>query len=176
MYTKGHIGISLLLYAPIMSWLLANGFVGFGIAGFLFVGAFATLPDQDQNVWFLSHRGRSHSIGSAFIFGLSTVLILVLVFTFSAMFLVPLGSIIGVPPMAIIGFFGFISVFTFISHLLADLLTPSGVRVLRPFSDKKYGAGLVYASNPVANIAFWLIGWIAVILVVLLFIGSVLGL
>lgn len=175
MYTKGHIGISLLLYSYPFYYLLFNGFVGFAIVGLLFVGSFSALPDQDQNVWFMEHRGRSHSIGSAIAFGIFTVLILVLLFTFSAMFLVPLGSIIGVPPMAIFGFFGFIATFTFITHLLGDLLTPAGVRILRPFSDKKYGADLVKASNPIANIAFWLIGWGTVILVIVLFVGTVLA-
>ena len=175
MYTKGHIGISLLIFSPIFAYLLFNGFVGFAFIGLLFVGSFSALPDQDQNVSFLSHRGRSHSIGSAIVFGIFTVLILVLLFAFCAMFLVPLGSIIGVPPNVIFGFFGFIAVFTILTHLAADLLNPSGVRVLRPFSDKKYGLGLVYASNSRANLAFWMVGWLSVLLVIVLFVGSILA-
>ena len=174
MYTKGHIGVSLLVYSLILSYLLTNGFIGFAFLGLLFVGAFSTLPDQDQNVSFMSHRGRSHSIGSAFVFAIIVMLILILLFSFTAMFLVPLGSIIGAPPMAVFGFFGFLAFLTIVSHLLADLLTPSGIRLLRPFSDKKYALGLVYADNSAANWFLWLLGWGATILVILLFIGTLL--
>ena len=174
MYTKGHIGVSLLMFSPIFAYLLLNGFTVFAFLGLLFVGAFSTLPDQDQNIWFMSHRGRSHSIGSAFVFAFTVVLILVLLFAFIGLFLVPLGSIIGAPPMAVFGFFGFIAFFTVVSHLMADLLTPSGLRLLRPISDKKFGLGLVYADNPIANVMLWLLGWGATILVLLFFVGTLL--
>lgn len=175
MYTKGHIGVTLILFSPIMFYLMMNGFGVWGVAGLITAGTLSTILDQDQNIPFLTHRGISHSIASAFAVAIFTVIILALIFSFSTMFFVPLGAIIGVPPMVVLGFFGFISFFTIITHLIADLLTPSGVPLLKPFSDKKFGLGLIYASNPVANVAFWLIGWSATILVFLFFIGTVLG-
>ena len=68
MHPKGHLGISLLLYAPIAFFLSVTGQIPFAILGLLLVGAFSTIPDKDMSAPLIQHRGISHSIASALLF------------------------------------------------------------------------------------------------------------
>lgn len=62
MHKPGHLGASLLAYAPLMAVLIAldhslTAFVGLAVAG-----ALAMFPDIDQRIPQLKHRGISHTI------------------------------------------------------------------------------------------------------------------
>lgn len=62
MHKPGHLGASLLAYAPLMALLIAleqplTAFVGLGVAGSL-----AMLPDIDQRLPRIKHRGASHTV------------------------------------------------------------------------------------------------------------------
>lgn len=164
MYPAGHLGISLLLYAPIALFLGLNGFIIFAALGFLMVGAFATLPDKDMNAPILSHRGISHTVASAILFGV--------VVGFVAIFFVPIFSLIGIPAAPVVGFTFFMGAFVVLTHLLGDSITPSGVKPFAPFSSWKISFDYVRAENRVANLVLWAIGWLVTILVFLLVIGS----
>jgi inner membrane protein len=47
------------------------------------------------------------------------------------------------------------------SHILADALTPAGVRPFAPYRDDFYSYDLARASNPIANYALLAVGVLA---------------
>jgi len=51
----------------------------------------------------------------------------------------------------------------FLSHLAGDVITPMGLRPLRPWSRKKYTLDLVYAKIEWANEAFATLGAVALV-------------
>ncbi len=51
----------------------------------------------------------------------------------------------------------------FLSHLAGDVITPMGIRPLRPWSSTRYTLDLVYAKNEWANEAFATIGAVALV-------------
>ena len=167
MYPKGHMGVSLLLYAPIGFFLSVTGQIPFAILGFLMVGAFATIPDKDMNAPLLSHRGRSHSIASALLFGV--------VLAFIAVFLAPLMLTLGLPAVPIIVFVFFIGAFTVMTHLAGDALTPTGVRMFWPISNRRISLGFFLASSTIANWVLWLFGWFMILMTFLLVMGTLFG-
>ncbi len=71
MNRSGHIGISLLAYAPVLGIITAYGYPTIAIfgAGIAFVSSM--LPDKDQKISFLTHRGKSHTLASAGIIGVA---------------------------------------------------------------------------------------------------------
>ena len=70
MYRHGHIGIALLILAPISYALIQSG--QFALTGLLALGVLLIepLPDNDHRIPRLSHRGVSHSLLTAGIIGL----------------------------------------------------------------------------------------------------------
>ncbi len=81
MNRSGHIGFSLLIYAPIFGVLIIAdythlGFLGLGIA---FISSM--LPDKDQKLPLLKHRGASHSLLSALVIG---IIVGITVYAFTA--------------------------------------------------------------------------------------------
>lgn len=150
MYRTGHYGVSLLVYAPVLAVLLALGRTSAALAGGLGMLALAGLPDYDQRVPFLTHRGSTHTLAFAWLVGAALG---------GVFLLVP-----GLPPgtrYALAGFGLFIGVLGITAHLVADVLTPSGVALLWPFSSKRYSLGLVTASNALANYLLFALGVVA---------------
>jgi inner membrane protein len=164
MYPRGHLGISLLLYAPVALFLGVNGFYFFAILGFLMTGAFATIPDKDMNAPLVSHRGISHSIAAALLFGV--------VLSFVAVFFVPVLSLVGIPVAPFVGFVFVIGAWVVLTHLMGDALTPAGIKPFAPISDKEISLGFVRAESSIANLLLWVAGWIVIILVGLLVLGT----
>lgn len=164
MHPKGHLGISLVVYAPIALFLGMNGFYLFAVLGFFMMGAFATIPDNDQRIPVIKHRGLSHSIASALLFGV--------VLGFVAIFFVPLFAMIGIPAGPVVGFAAFIGMFVFLTHLIGDSITPTGIKPFAPISDYKITFGIVKADNTIANLVLWVAGWVMMILVFLLILGT----
>ena len=151
MHREGHIGAALLAYAPLGAVMLALGFDTLALLGAVGAVGLAMLPDYDQRVPGVTHRGPTHTVW----FALTVAVVLAVV-----------GGLAGCStgPLAVVGLaaFGFsLGALTIGSHILADSLTPAGVRPLAPYRDDFYCYDLARASNPVANYALLALGVVA---------------
>ncbi|MFB6069321.1 MAG: metal-dependent hydrolase [Halobacterium sp.] len=144
MYRKGHWGVSLLVFAPVGSVLLALGYGRLAVGGGAVMLWLAMLPDVDVEVPGLSHRGPTHTLAFAGLVGLAFG---------GAGFAV--GTGLGLADRAGLAAFGFgIGALTVVAHLVADALTPMGVAFLWPLSKRRFSLGVVTADSTVGN--YWL--------------------
>lgn len=141
MYIAGHVGAALLCYAPVAAALVSTGQSELAVVGVVVAVAVAGLPDIDHSLP-VNHRGPTHTVwfaaGVALLcgvvgWGVGTV-------TGNA---VVLGGVIG---SAV-----FLSL---LSHLLADSITPMGIRPFAPVSSWHWTFDIVPAANTRANAAF----------------------
>jgi len=148
MYVLGHVGISLLLYAP-LAWAVAVDWPASGGS------AYRTADDRarattgsDTYTDRLDHRGPTHTVWFALGVGLVTALV-------AGVSAVAGGAIVGSshspPPVWVAGWFGTVSTLTVLGHLAGDMLTPMGVWPFRPLSAWHYTAELTPSKNPRAN-------------------------
>lgn len=150
MLALGHAGITLLLYAPIAYVLLVSGKERAMEWGLLVVVLLTPLPDIDMLLPFVAHRGITHSLVAAVCLG---------VVVGGAGWLSSLSSLANGVDRAALGFLvGSLSVG---SHLLGDVITPMGVRLLFPVGETWYTLNLVSAFNLEANGLLFLIGAVA---------------
>lgn len=165
MYKTGHWGAALLVWAPVGSGLLLAGFGGTAIIGGAGVLALSRVPDYDQRIPLVSHRGSTHTLPFALLVGLAL-----------GAGLVALAGGLGITRTAAAGAFGvLVGTLAIGSHLLADALTPSGVAFLWPLSSKRYSLDLVRADNVLANYGLLALGVFAIALVVATISGLSLG-
>lgn len=142
MYKTGHIGAGLAVYSPLAFVLVALGAGNLAVGGAVLVGALAMLPDQDQRVPLIKHRGITHTVWFAFVvggvFGVGGFLY---------------GASTGFLTGLAVGLFGFVlGVLVVGSHVAADALTPMGVKPFAPVRDTEYSFDVAKASNPIANV------------------------
>lgn len=153
MYLLGHLGIALLVFAPIAFVLVRTRRIrpaGFGGAAMLLL---ATAPDVDGYVAGLAHRGLTHTVWAALAVG---ILIAVVGFCCPSW---------GGSCRSRSTTFGFlVGTTSVLNHLLGDLITPMGLRPFYPLSGAQYSLRLVLARNPEANLAFFAVGSAALLL------------
>lgn len=153
MYQLGHYGAALAMFAPVGALLIGTGQTTPAIIGWMSAVAVSTLPDLDSRVPLFEHRGITHTVW--FVILCSGIIGIGVAVVFPAMYLyVTLGVFVGLT-----------------SHLLADVLTPMGIRPFGPIYAQKYTLRLTKARNTIANyviLAFGIIVSIAAI-----YIGSV---
>lgn len=152
MYRSGHLGTSLLVFAP-LGYLLVVA--GYPVAAFV-TGAtmlwLTMLPDVDHRLPLVPHRGPTHSLFFAAAVGGAFAAISAFV-----------GDQFVAFPRADLVSFGFLVGFVAVgAHLLADMLTPSGVPLLWPLSDSTFSLSLSRADNAVVNALLFLLGLAAV--------------
>ncbi|SNR57479.1 metal-dependent hydrolase [Halorubrum vacuolatum] len=148
MHRPGHYGASLIAYSPIGFLTVAIGAVELAVAGAVAAVAAAMVPDWDLRVPFITHRGPTHTVWFALLVGV--------VFGIVAGVL---GASSGTGVALVLGGFGFVvGVSTVIGHLVADALTPAGIRPLAPWRDRRYTFDIAKASNPIANYALFGLG------------------
>jgi len=156
MHREGHIGAALLAYAPVGFVALALGFQGIAVLGAIGAGALAMVPDYDQNVPGISHRGITHTVWFAGLVGL------VLGIAGAAIGLGQDGLLAAVG----LGFFGaVVGSGTMLSHIAADALTPMGVEPYAPIRDDHYTYDVARASNPLANYGLLALGTVVTLVV-----------
>lgn len=165
MHRSGHVGIWLLLYTPVAFVLFAADSPALAVLGGAIIFVVEPLPDRDQRVPLLKHRGFSHTIGFALLVG---VVIGSLGWFVGDQAFVLVGEWLSRSRYAAIGsavansrsavdetfltVFGFaIGTFAILAHLAGDVLTPSGIRPFWPLSDQSFSLSLVQAKNPIAN-------------------------
>jgi len=129
MYRKGHLGISLIVFSPILALLFQNNLALTGLFGLIIILLTANLPDIDIKPpfrYFLTHRGETHTIWFAILIGILSSI------TFSQ---IP-SSFTNLTPVMqfVFGFvFGFIGI---LNHLIGDVITPTGIKPLWPIGPR----------------------------------------
>ncbi|MFB6086653.1 MAG: metal-dependent hydrolase [Halodesulfurarchaeum sp.] len=148
MYRTGHYGAALLVYAPVAFLLLSAGLEGLAALGGAIVLGGAMLPDVDQRLPFVSHRGFTHTIWFALIVGLGLGAVgWIGGFEFGSVRRVGLAA------------FGFVvGTLTVGSHLFADALTPMGIRPFAPFGTDSCSLGVTRAGSPIGNTLLLVLG------------------
>jgi len=150
-YRTGHLGVSLLVFAPI-GYLLVAG--GEPLAALATGGAMlwlAMLPDVDHRIPGVSHRGPTHSLLFAVLVGAA--------FAAAGALLADGIGVLERAQFTAFGFFvGFIAVG---AHLLGDVLTPAGVNLFWPWG-REFSLYLTRADNTLANYGLFLLGVFAV--------------
>lgn len=175
MYRSGHVGVWLILYAPIAFVLASVGRPIFALLGAAIVLVVEPIPDRDQRVPFLKHRGFSHTFGFALLTGVvvgfagwflgDQLFVLAGEWVIGSGFadvgnrLIAARTVIDAPRLATFGFV--VGTFAIVAHLVGDVLTPMGIRPLWPLSDRSFSLSLTTAKNPVANALLLLLGVIA---------------
>jgi inner membrane protein len=157
MYRKGHLGVSLLVFAPVGYTLVRLGYPVVAAATGGVMLWFAMLPDVDHRLALVEHRGATHSLAfAALVGGLGAALGVVAEQTVS----------VGLPLPAV----GFaIGALTVLAHLLGDTLTPMGVNYFWPVSSRTVSLSLTRADNRWANSGLFGLGlavtagWVAVV-------------
>jgi len=148
MYQTGHYGGALVAYTPLGTVVGLLGYGELAIVGGLVCVALSTLPDVDHRLPLIDHRGATHTILFALTVGVGlATLAAVLVGTASAFVETGIGSFAFLVGVVSIG-----------SHLLADALTPMGIRPFWPVSSRRYSLAVTTAANPAANYGLFGLG------------------
>lgn len=151
MHREGHVGAALLAYAPVGFIVFVVGFEGAAMAGAVGAGLLAMIPDYDQRVPGISHRGITHTVWFAALVGVGLALIGLAI-----------GSNDGIFAAIGLGVFGLlVGTVTILSHIAADALTPMGVEPFAPVRNDHYSYDVARAANPIANYALLILGVIA---------------
>ncbi|QUO48591.1 metal-dependent hydrolase [Halorubrum ruber] len=143
MHRKGHVGASLVVYAPLGFLVTALASIEVGLVGAAGVASLAMVPDLDMRVPLVKHRGITHTVWFALLVGV-------------AFGIVGLAAGLqggGVEALLFGGAAFLFGAVTIVSHLLADALTPMGIRPFAPVRDTEYTLDLFTAANPLANYA-----------------------
>lgn len=147
MYVLGHVGISLLVFAPLAGLLLSTGQPLVALLTGLLCVALAPLPDLDTYTDRLDHRGPTHTVWFALGVGLLSWLV---VGFGTALWNTYISSYLLLPVWLPV-WFGGVSTLAVVGHLLGDLITPMGLWPFRPVSDRHYTVGLTPSKSPQAN-------------------------
>lgn len=153
MKSEGHTGLALLLSAPLV---LGASYVVSNIVLYAFVALliiFVNIPDIDYmlsrsfigGITGIKHRGFTHTIYFAFVCGI-----------LSASLTVSSQAISVVTLMFASGFLGVTL------HCLGDVVTPSGIKFVPWVQQSDYSLDLFNYNNAVANIGFFLIGFVSI--------------
>ncbi|MHC3438303.1 metal-dependent hydrolase [Natrialbaceae archaeon A-gly3] len=148
MYRAGHAGVSMAAYAPLGVGVALTWDVSVAAAGLGAAVALSTLPDVDQVLSTVDHRGPTHSLPFAVFVGVALA-------AATAVLSGPLGLS---PSTGLLAFAFVVGVLSILTHLLADVITPMGIRPFWPVSDRHYTLEITPAANPVANYLLLSIG------------------
>lgn len=143
MYKFGHVGVNLALYVPIGALLILSGLAHLVLGGAAVMVGLATLPDIDQRIPRIKHRGVTHTIWFAFLIGLTVGVVAFW------------GASAGRQESVVAGL---LATYALIGHLLADVITPLGLTPFYPLSKRHYTLNLVHAKNQRANRALLFTG------------------
>jgi len=154
MYRRGHKGMWLLIYAPVLAvflWYWSESLVAVGLAlvGLVLGLVLVMLPDRDQSIPLLPHRGITHTIWFALLVGLVMALV--------GMTLGPVLLWIGGDVGLVVLFFAFIGVLSILSHLIGDAITHAGIRPYQPLSNRRH-SGRISANSFFGNWMLWILG------------------
>lgn len=141
MHRYGHVGAALAAYAPVAFTTAALGRSDLTLVGAAAVVSLAMLPDVDLRLPLVPHRGPTHTVWFALVVAAAGGAV---------------GWIAGVPT-GLAGGAGLAAFGTAVagaaigSHLVADAMTPMGIRPYAPLSDRRITHDVTAAANPIAN-------------------------
>ena len=142
----GHFGFS--LFASTLLFYLLGLYTIPWIIRALFIAILSWIPDIDLKLN-IKHRGVTHTIYFAVAMGIIGYLIVdkvnIKLFYYG---LHPIYDGFLIPFMACI------------THIIADSMTVSGVKIFAPIKDKTYGLRMFRSDNPIANLTFTGLGLI----------------
>ncbi|WP_222918909.1 metal-dependent hydrolase [Natrinema sp. SYSU A 869] len=148
MYRDGHAGFNALLYAPFVPLVSASYSLEAALWGAVLALAAATLPDFDQGIPWIDHRGPTHTVWFALLFGLiagaGTVLVARSSFGSGGGFTFGFGFVIGTCGI--------------LAHLVGDVVTPMGISPFAPVSRAHMTLNWFKSKNEGLNRAFLLVG------------------
>lgn len=152
MLKPGHYGVSLGLYAPIAARLLGSDLPALALGGGVVLLGLTMLPDVDTRLPGIAHRGPTHTV----LFALAVGAVVALV---ADLAVAPAFGDFGADAWGVVpgvrtglgGFGFFIGTLAIVSHLLADVITPMGVRPFWPVSGWSISLDITPARNGVAN-------------------------
>ncbi len=137
MYRPGHTGAALLAVTPLATAVGLVGAVRLSVLIVLLAAAVASLPDIDNSLPVV-HRGPTHTVW--FVAMLAAVAGAVGWLVASGPSAVSVGLVVG----SAVGL-------SLTSHLVADSITPMGIRPFLPVSDREFCFNITPAKNPRAN-------------------------
>lgn len=147
MYRGGHIGLNALLYAPFLPLVSRSWSVELAVIGAVFTVGLANLPDIDQPLPWIRHRGPTHTIWFAILIGLLTGV--------GTAFFVDLNLSF---------YFGFVvGTCSILAHLAGDIVTPIGISPFAPLSRIHVTLDWFKSKNVRVNRILLLLGSIALI-------------
>lgn len=147
-YAPGHVGAALFCYAPVGAALSRGGEPALALAGAAVAVALSTLPDADDYaVVPFDHRGTTHTVwfvalGAGVGAGIGALA----------------GLLVLGRPAALAATVGGATFVSLGSHLLADVITPMGIRPFYPLSMWHHSFDLTPAKDPRVNAAFLGVG------------------
>lgn len=145
MYPPGHVGLTAVLFAPLVCWFRLAGRERTAAECLAVAIAVSLLPDIDAMVPGIVHRGVTHTPLAAVVAGVAVAVVL-------RYYRAP--SLASTHP-AVRWFVGVAGVG---SHLLGDVVTPMGIQLLFPVQQTMYSLDVVQASSPPANALLLLTG------------------
>jgi len=151
MYRPGHHGAAMLVYAPIGGVLAVAGYELLGLCGGGLVVGTTMVPDYDRRVDWLDRRGPTHTVWFALAFGVVTGLVAAVV----GPFVLGLGALL----VFAVGFA--LGVLAVVVHIVADALTPVGVRPFAPVRDEAYAFEVAFATSVPGNYVLLGVGVLA---------------
>ncbi|MFW6320898.1 MAG: metal-dependent hydrolase [Halohasta sp.] len=162
MYRKGHLGVSLLVFAPVGYALVTLGHPILAAITGGTMAWFAMLPDVDHRLPLIEHRGATHSLAfAALVGGVGAAVGAV------ADVILAAGVVSAPAPLATVGFG--VGALTVIAHLVGDTLTPAGVNYLWPLPLDPVSLSVTRADNTLANTGLFALGlvvtaaWVGVV-------------
>jgi inner membrane protein len=180
MHRQGHSGIVLLALAAIDSILLSAGRPLLALLAWSMFWI-EPLPDRDQRIGWLEHRGTSHSLFAAGVIGGCCAGLGWLVGTYVTRPVLPwlranvlVGpqwstwttthfAVLDAASLALLGFC--VGTGGIVLHLLGDVITVSGIQPLLPFSRWNVSLSPLRAANPVVNRGLLVLGVLAIVTV-----------
>jgi len=152
MYPPGHVGLTAVMFAPLVCWFRLRGRRVAATECLGVVLVLALLPDIDK-VWpGLVHRGVTHTLLAAVVAGILVTLL------FRAQATDSSGLCCEHPLVCyLVGAAGVVA------HLVGDVITPMGIQPLFPVSRTVYSLDVVKASSPTANVLLVVVGGVALL-------------
>lgn len=145
MYRWGHVGAALFCYGPAAAALSRAGEPRLAALGVAVAVGLSTVPDADELLP-IDHRGPTHTVW--FVVG-------------AAVLCAGVGAVLGLAigrPAALAATVGTAAAVSLGSHLLADSITPMGVRPFYPLSSWHHSFNVTPAANPRANVVIFGVG------------------
>lgn len=145
MHRPGHYGAALVAYAPVAFLVALVAGVLPALYGAGVAVALSMVPDLDQRLPFVQHRGATHTVW----------------FALGVAFLIA-GISMGVLSPLTGAFVGLVAGLSLLSHVAADAITPAGVSPWEPLDSRRYSGDTLSASL-VANYGLALVGGVALL-------------